>query len=78
MFCTYVDVGYVLLCVSSVFQVFFFKCFILLLLYVAVVAFRCFKSRSGVAHIAMAIHACFRRMFQMFHLFQTYVASVFI
>jgi hypothetical protein len=27
-----------------------FKCFICLLLYVAIVAFGCFKSRSGVAH----------------------------
>jgi hypothetical protein len=36
----------------------FCKCFICLLLYVASVASRCFKSRSGVVNIAMAIHAC--------------------
>jgi hypothetical protein len=53
----YLDVGYILLCVSSIFRC-FFKCFILLLLYAAVVTFRCFKSRSGVAHVVMAIHAC--------------------
>ena len=29
-----------------------------------------------VAHVAMAIHVCCKCMFQMFHLFQTYVASV--
>jgi hypothetical protein len=28
--------------------------------------------------VAMAIHICYKRMFQMFHLFQVYVASVFI
>jgi hypothetical protein len=56
--------------VSSVFC----KCFICLLLYVASVASGYFKSRSGVAHVAMAIRACFkcfiffRRMLQAFHL----------
>jgi hypothetical protein len=30
----------------------------------------------GVAHVAMAIHACFKCMFQVFYLFQTYVANV--
>jgi hypothetical protein len=29
-----------------------------------------------VAYVAMAIHVCFKFMFQMFQLFQTYVASV--
>jgi hypothetical protein len=29
-----------------------------------------------VAHFAMAIHVCFKHMFQMFHMFQTYVTSV--
>jgi hypothetical protein len=52
----------------------FCKCFICLLLYVASVASECFKSRSGVTHVAMAIHVCFkyfiyfRRMLQVFHL----------
>jgi hypothetical protein len=31
-----------------------------------------------VAHVAMAIHVCFKFMFQMFYLYQTYVASLFI
>jgi hypothetical protein len=31
-----------------------------------------------VAHVAMAIHVCFKYMFQMLHLYQTYVASTFI
>jgi hypothetical protein len=30
----------------------------------------------GIAHVTMAIHACFKRMFQVFYLFQTYVANV--
>jgi hypothetical protein len=29
-----------------------------------------------VAHVAMTIHVCFKCMFQMYHLFQTYVVSV--
>jgi hypothetical protein len=51
-----------------------FKCFICLHLYVATVASGCFKSRSGVAYIAMAIQTCFKcficftRMLQVFHL----------
>ena len=35
------------------------------------------KVDQGVAHVAMAIHICFKCMFQMFHLLQTYLASVF-
>jgi hypothetical protein len=34
------------------------------------------KIDQDVAHVAMAIHICFNCMFQMFHLFQTYVVSV--
>jgi hypothetical protein len=30
-----------------------------------------------VAYVAVAIHICCKRMFQMFHLFQTYVAEMF-
>jgi hypothetical protein len=52
----YLDVAYVLIW----FQVFFCKCFICLLLYIASVASRCFKSRSAVARVAMAIRACFK------------------
>jgi hypothetical protein len=29
-----------------------------------------------VAYVAMPIHACFGRMFQVFHLFQTYDSNV--
>jgi hypothetical protein len=29
-----------------------------------------------VAHVAMAIHVCFKCMFQMFHLYHTYIASI--
>ena len=55
----------------QVFSCVFCKCFICLLLYIASVASGCFKSKSSVAHVAMAIHACFncfRRMLQVFHL----------
>jgi hypothetical protein len=45
----------------QVFSVFFssvldacFKCFICLQTYIANVSFECFKSRSSVAHVAMA------------------------
>jgi hypothetical protein len=34
------------------------------------------KVDRDVAHIVMVIHVCFQYMFQMFHLFQMYVASV--
>jgi hypothetical protein len=36
------------------------------------------KLDQDVAHVAMAIHICFSCMFQIFHLYQTYVASIFI
>jgi hypothetical protein len=34
------------------------------------------KVDLNVAHVIMAIHVCFKCMFQMFHLFQMYVVSV--
>jgi hypothetical protein len=34
------------------------------------------KVDRDVAHVAMAIHVSFKCMFQMFYLFQTYLASV--
>jgi hypothetical protein len=34
------------------------------------------KVDQDVTHVTMAIHACFKCMFQMFHLYRTYVASV--
>jgi hypothetical protein len=30
----------------------------------------------GVAHVAMTTHAYFKHMFQVFDLFQTYVANI--
>ena len=32
------------------------------------------KIDGDVAHVVMAIHVCFKCMFQMFHLFQQYIA----
>jgi hypothetical protein len=46
----------------------------LLFLYVAIVTSRCFKSRSGVAHVVMAIHC--KRLFLMFHLFFRHMLQV--
>jgi hypothetical protein len=59
--------------------------------HVARVCFRCFrgmlqvfhmdvaKRDRDVAYVAMVVHVCCKRPFQMFHLpFQTYVASVLI
>jgi hypothetical protein len=34
------------------------------------------KIDQDVAYVAMSIHVCFKCMFQLFHLFQTYVVSV--
>jgi hypothetical protein len=34
------------------------------------------KIDRDVAYVATAIHVCFKCMFQLFHLFQMYVASV--
>jgi hypothetical protein len=34
------------------------------------------KVDLDVAYVAMTVHACFKRMFQVFHLFQTSVANV--
>jgi hypothetical protein len=45
-------------------------------MYVAYVLSGCYKSRYGVAYVAMTIHICWKCMFQMFQLFQMYVASV--
>jgi hypothetical protein len=36
------------------------------------------KVDRDVAYVAMAMHVCFKCMFQIFYLYQTYVASVFI
>jgi hypothetical protein len=54
-------------------QEYFFKCFkgTLQVLYIDVA-----KVDRDIAHVVMDIHVCFKCMFQMFHLFQTYVASV--
>jgi hypothetical protein len=36
------------------------------------------KVDLDVTHVAMAMLECFKYMFQMFYLYQTYVSSVFI
>jgi len=36
------------------------------------------KVDQDVAHVVMAIHVCFKCMSQMFYLFQTNVASVYL
>jgi hypothetical protein len=53
-----------------------FKCFICLKGVLQVFHIDVAKVDQDVAHVAMAIHVCFKCRFQMFHLFQTYVASV--
>jgi hypothetical protein len=35
------------------------------------------KVEWDVAHVAMTIHICFKCMFQIFHLYETYVANIF-
>ena len=44
--------------------------------YVASVVYHVAKVDWDVAHVVMAIHVCFKCMFQIFNLFQTNVASV--
>jgi hypothetical protein len=36
------------------------------------------KVNQDVARVVMTMHVCFKCMFQIFHLYHTYVASVFI
>jgi hypothetical protein len=36
------------------------------------------KVDPDVAYIAIVIHVCCKRLFQMFHLFSNYVASIFL
>jgi hypothetical protein len=45
-------------------------------IYVAYISSGCCKSRSSIVYVAMVIHVCCKCVFQMFQLFQTYVASV--
>ena len=48
-------------------------------MYVANVPYGCCKKVDlDVAYVAMAIHVCCKCLLKMFHLLQTYVASVFI
>jgi hypothetical protein len=56
---------------NSMFQVFQMFQSMLQVLYIDVA-----KVDWDVAHVLMAIHVCFRCMFQVFHLFQIYVTSV--
>jgi hypothetical protein len=47
-------------------------------MYVAIVSYRCYKSRSGdVAYVAIVSEACCKCMFGVFQMFQRYVSSVF-
>ena len=47
-------------------------------IYVAYISSGCYKSRSGVAYVTMAIDVCCKCMFEMFQLFEAYVASVLL
>jgi hypothetical protein len=76
----YLDVAHVCNGFSSIFisvSDVCFQVFQLFLMYVACVSFRYYKSRSE-AHVAMAIHICFKCMFQMFQLFHTHVALFYL
>jgi hypothetical protein len=53
-----------------------FKCFTYFRLMLQVFYLNDVKVDLIVAYVAMNIHVCFKRMLQVFHLFQTYVASV--
>ena len=52
-----------------------FKCFKCFRLTLQVFHLNVAKVDLDVAYVAMAMHACFKRIFQVFCLFQTYVAS---
>ena len=53
-----------------------FKCFRCLILMLQVFHLYAAKVDRNVAHVEVAIHVCFKCMFQMFHLvFQTYVCK---
>jgi hypothetical protein len=53
-----------------------FKCFTCFRLILQVFYLDVAKVDLDVVYVAMTIHACFKRMFQVFHLFQTYVGSI--
>jgi hypothetical protein len=55
-------------CCNNIFQV--LRCFGGMFIDIA-------KINRDAAHVAMAMHVCFKYMFQMFHL-QTKVASIFV
>jgi hypothetical protein len=68
------DVAYVLWLYAHVSSVCFkFTCFVLIL---QVLHLNVAKVNLNVAYVAMTLHACLKRMFQVFHPFQTYVTSV--
>jgi hypothetical protein len=47
--------------------------------YIPIVSYGCCKSRSGdVEYVASVLETCRNSLFKMFHVFQTYVASVLI
>ena len=53
-----------------------FKCFTCFIGMLQVFYIDVAKVDRDVAHVAMAIHVCFKCRFQIFHLFQMYVVSV--
>jgi hypothetical protein len=36
------------------------------------------KIDRGIAYVASVSEACYKRLFEMFHLFHTYIANIFI
>jgi hypothetical protein len=60
----------------------YFKCFRVMLqvfyIDIAKIDQDIVKVDRNVAHVTMTIHICFKCMLQMFHLYQTYVASIFM
>jgi hypothetical protein len=53
-----------------------FKMFLKCERYVASIVFDVAKGDQDAAHVVMAIHVCFKCIFQMFHLCWMHVASV--
>jgi hypothetical protein len=71
----YLDVAYVCYSFIGIFKRVpnVFRCFRLIL---QVFHLDIAKVDIDVAYVAMVVHACFKRIFLVFYLFQTYVANV--
>jgi hypothetical protein len=65
----HLDVAYVAMAIHACFKCMCFKCFICFILMLHLF-------HMDVAYVAKVIHTCFNSMFQVFHLFQTYVANI--